>query len=43
LARRGVDYVLDGRIKTLGNRARVSLQLLDAALPLDVRKAFGFP
>lgn len=25
----GVDYVLDGRIKTLGNRVRVSLQLLD--------------
>ena len=24
-----VDYVLDGRIKTLGNRVRVSLQLLD--------------
>jgi eukaryotic-like serine/threonine-protein kinase len=25
----GVDYVLDGRIKTLGNRVRVSLQLFD--------------
>jgi serine/threonine protein kinase len=25
----GVDYVLDGRIKTLGSRVRVSLQLLD--------------
>jgi eukaryotic-like serine/threonine-protein kinase len=25
----GVDYVLDGRIKMLGNRVRVSLQLLD--------------
>ena len=25
----GVDFVLDGRIKTLGNRVRVSLQLLD--------------
>jgi len=25
----GVDYVLEGRIKTLGNRVRVSLQLLD--------------
>jgi serine/threonine protein kinase/tetratricopeptide (TPR) repeat protein len=25
----GVDYVLDGRIKTLGTRVRVSLQLLD--------------
>src|SRR6185369_12489592 len=25
----GVDYVLDGRIKTLGQRVRVSLQLLD--------------
>ena len=25
----GVDYVLDGRIKTLGNRVRVTLQLLD--------------
>jgi TolB-like protein len=24
-----VDYVLDGRIKMLGNRVRVSLQLLD--------------
>jgi serine/threonine protein kinase/tetratricopeptide (TPR) repeat protein len=27
----GVDFVLDGRIKTLGNRVRVSLQLLDVA------------
>jgi serine/threonine-protein kinase len=27
----GVDYVLDGRIKTLGNRVRVSLQLLDVS------------
>ncbi len=25
----GVDYVLDGRVKRLGNRVRVSLQLLD--------------
>jgi eukaryotic-like serine/threonine-protein kinase len=25
----GVDYVLDGRIKTVGSRVRVSLQLLD--------------
>jgi serine/threonine protein kinase/tetratricopeptide (TPR) repeat protein len=25
----GVDYVLDGRVKTLGNRVRVTLQLLD--------------
>ncbi|HYW74979.1 MAG TPA: protein kinase [Pyrinomonadaceae bacterium] len=25
----GVDYVLDGRIKTLGSRVRVTLQLLD--------------
>ncbi len=25
----GVDYVLDGRIKTLGNRVRITLQLLD--------------
>ena len=25
----GVDYVLDGRIKTLGNRVRVTLQLLN--------------
>src|SRR6185369_8811581 len=25
----GVDYVLDGRVKTLGNRVRITLQLLD--------------